>query len=238
MPHPAASFIFLDESGVLHGDSAQPFFAIGAIECHRPEGLQEALSQVKERAIKDLRIHPRIFEFKFSRVTQRTLPYFREALVASLRIAPLSVAILLVDKEESRASVGNPTKLWQLYCECATGVVRTQLQIPERQAVVLCDGLNRPRGAATSLQDELRSVPGVLNVLLLESEASLLIQAIDLLVGCVLFDFRDRVSGARKDPVKRELADIVLGELRLKEFAQEQLVLSPVRFEILPWAKK
>ena len=71
-------FGFIDETGVLHNDPDQRFFAIGLLKCEDTSALYEELRTLKNRAeskldlerqTKGLPVKKGCFEFKFSSIT-------------------------------------------------------------------------------------------------------------------------------------------------------------------------
>jgi len=236
MPHPTASFLFMDESGVLQSRQTQPFFAVGTLWLPRPESLHRRLLDVRARAAFDLGIPGRQFEFKLNRVTKRTLPFFREAMRETLLAIEASVVVTVLKKSEHPMLLEATTQQrWSIYCACARQAVGNHVARVSGTAIVLADYLDCPRAASASLEEELRQVPGILNVLLLESDSSLLIQAVDLLVGGILFDFRRREACPPSDLVKLELVEILLQELGIPQFEMSLALNRPCKLQIQPY---
>lgn len=71
---------------------------------------------------------------------------------------------------------------------------------------------------------------------MLESHASLFIQLVDILVGCVVFDFRMKLEAAASpNPVKRELVEMLRMKVGVDSLAQKVEKTEPNRFTVWPF---
>ena len=82
-------FGFIDETGVLHNDPDQRFFAIGLLKCEDTSALYEELRMLKnrteskldlERQIKGLPVKKGCFEFKFSSITRGSHEFYYDLI--------------------------------------------------------------------------------------------------------------------------------------------------------------
>jgi hypothetical protein len=229
----------MDESGVLASDVSQPYFAIGFLFVDDTSELVEALSQVKAEAKAGLVGKGRDFEFKFKRVTYETVSIYEKLIDIALS-GPVRIVVFFLDKTDPRIDVARHFKgTWEAYIGCAKLVIRNRMKSGNK-CIVVADYLLRPKVSTRYFEREVSKLGQVLNATMLESHASMLIQAIDVLTGCVNYQLK-RKSGIVKSKggkVKMRLAKYLAKKLGRTTLAEDFKVISPVSFEVWKFSPK
>jgi len=225
-------FVFMDESGVIHHDPNQPFFAVGALFIEDTRDIVSELENLKTQAIQSAGSVDFPFEFKFKAITRRFRTYY-EQLIDLGASKDIMANIVIVDKyrDISRYTSRFPNA-WDAYIEIAKVAVNgLEERIPE--CAVIADFIQKPRRSRLYLETELKSVPGVRNATMLESHASLLIQLIDVLSGCVVYQYRMKQNpGVKWDKEKTRVSEHLAKKLSVQTLADEIKVEKPFPFQV------
>lgn len=171
------SLAFIDESG-LTKDPGQPEIAVGVLTVHRNHLiLHQRLRNIFLAAVTQLRATEEKFEFKFTYITPRSLPFY-EQLLAVLAASPNDWSFRW--SVESR----NHQHFWEQYVSLCKRVLAS---LPGRY-VVLADHLNKPRRikhGLSSLEND-----AILKILQIESQGTVFLQMTDVLLGALMFHRR------------------------------------------------
>ena len=87
-------FGFIDETGVLHKDAEQRFFAIGLLKCDDTSALYEELRILKNRV--ESKFQKGNFEFKFSSITWGSHEFYYELINLYFKFARLEFCSLVI----------------------------------------------------------------------------------------------------------------------------------------------
>lgn len=239
---------FIDETGVLNKDPKQRFFAIGLLKCADTSALLEELVVLKNRTMEKMRqvqaekglpVSARDFEFKFSSITKTSANFYRDLLSLYLKFPALQFNALVIDKANPGVNIEKffPST-WEAYISYSKMLVRNNLRGSD-QICVIADFLGKPRASSKYYEPELKSLENVYNATFLESHASLLIQMVDVLIGCVVMDFRRaREPGAAVDSVKAGVCDFLKVKLGKDSLAENITVSSPNYFSVWEFQAK
>jgi hypothetical protein len=233
------AFCFIDESGVLEKDSRQPYFAMGFLFIEDTSELVENLALLKDRMKSSLGEKSREFEFKFTRITYETAHFYKQ-LIDLILSSKLKVVIFLVDKTDSRIDPGNYfSSVWDAYIVCAKTVIKHKAG-NDKSCIVIADYFSRPKWNNRKFETELRSLSQVINATMLESHSSMLIQAIDVLTGCVRYSFEKKITGpeSKKISVKMDLVMYLSDKLGRTSLADNFLSVNPIHFEVWKYERK
>lgn len=214
---------FIDETGVLYQDPKQRFFVLGLLKCEDTSTLLEELVTLKNRtreklllaqAEKGLPSSVCDFEFKFSSITKTSAKYYCDLISLFFKFPALSFNALVLDKANPRVDMAKAfPDTWEAYINYSKMLVTGALGQDERICVI-ADYLGKPRASTKFYEPELKALPNVYNATFLESHASLLIQLVDVLVGCVVLDYRrTREPNVPVDPVKAGVSDFLKTKL-------------------------
>ena len=174
--------LFIDESGSK--SSAGKFFVLGMVKSYLPGKLSWQLRNVKERfGFKN--------EFKFTKVTQDTLPAFKKLVEVAYDSSTLLAAF--VADSTHRDQFGN-RPVWKAQADMATHLVSHNL-LSDEIGCVFMDVITTPR--ARSLAETVKRQTNVRlkrlavsNGVDLDSQACMELQLADLFAGAVSYERR------------------------------------------------
>lgn len=200
------TFAFMDESGTLHPNNPNRYFAVGAIIDSYPDGLIKDLHLLLQHLESKLgRKDDSKLEFRFSSVTKTSLPIYKNLINLLKKHQSWRFCALIVDTDDKQYD--QPTdaqEIWEEYLKFTKLLMKNNLSNQER-TVLLADYYRQPSGEVHRLATLPRVTPNLVDTLKVESQGILPVQIADVLLGSCLYD--------GKDEVKKELSQEV-SELR------------------------
>ncbi len=213
MPQP---FHFTDESGVVATDPTQPFYGIGLLKLTNVgpwnHGLNRILNQaVAAEALAGRGIGGPRFEFKFNRVNRNNYGYYQSLVDYFLAQPDAYFNAFVVDKHQQGINIQNVyATAWEALLGYSYQVINPNIRGTE-QAIVISDYYQKPNAAPEHYEDYLlrRIGPRLLNVTMADSSSSMMLQLVDVLLGCVMYHYkrsRLRVANTAKTALADRLA--------------------------------
>lgn len=241
-------FGFIDETGVLHNDPDQRFFAIGLLKCEDTSALYEELWTLKNRAeskldlerqIKGLPVRKGCFEFKFSSITRGSHEFYYELINLYFKFAKLQFCSLVIDKVNPEVKIEEVfPDTWEAYIGYSKMLIKNNMKANDEICVV-ADFLGKPKTSNEYYEPEIRSLPDVYNATVLESHASLFIQLVDVMIGCIVLDFkRNRQPNRKADIFKSKICDFLKGKLGIQSLADNFTKNQPNYFSVWEFSPK
>lgn len=235
-------FGFIDETGVLHNDPDQRFFAIGLLKCDDTSALYEELRTLKNRAeskldlerqAKGLPVKKGCFEFKFSSITRGSHEFYYELINLYFKFAKIQFCSLVIDKANPGVKIEEVfPDTWEAYIGYSKILLKNNMKADDKICVI-ADFLGKPKTSNKYYEPEIRVLPNVYNATVLESHASLFIQLVDVMVGCVVLDFkRTRQPDRKYDTVRGKVCDFLKGKLGVKTLADSFTEHQPNYFSV------
>lgn len=223
-------FGFVDESGVLSNDPTQPFFALGLLLIEDTSEMTVQLNALKGRVIDAYPAAKKDFEFK--NVTRDYRPYYEELIDIALA-HPIKVCIFILDKTDPKIDVSKHFKTtWDAYIGYSKLLILNNVKSPD-SCIVVADQITKPAAHPKWIERELRNLARVNNAMMLESYASMFIQVVDVLAGCVVYTFRKKKHPRyAKDKVKRKLTKYLATKLGRTSLDSGFTVSSPINFSV------
>jgi len=107
-------------------------------------------------------------------------------------------------------------------------LIKCNLKENENIAVI-ADYVDMPHGSTKYYERQLNIVPGVYNTCRVESDASLYIQMIDVLLGCIVYDFKLQNKMMREDleNPKTKLLNYLKERYKTQILAKNQTIHKP-----------
>src|SRR4030042_1888409 len=147
-------FGFIDETGVLHNDPDQRFFAIGLLKCEDTSALYEELRTLKnrveskldlERQTKGLPIKKGCFEFKFSSITRGSHEFYYELINLYFKFAKLQFCSLIIDKANPGVKIEEVfPDTWEAYIGYSKMLIKNNMK-PDDKICIVADFLGKPK---------------------------------------------------------------------------------------------
>jgi len=262
-------FAFIDESGILdESKKIQPYFAVGFLRIEDTSVISEKLTQrhydyfstqkeKRKKLLEYLRANPRTlsdkdlnlllastrhYEYKFTSVTYTTLDRYKSFLDTALEF-PLHFCALLIDKTDPLFDSTIYKNYWSAYIKYATLVAQNNCDEGNKLCII-ADYMNRPSDSDTYFENELNKLPNVFNTLRAHSETFTLLQICDLILGSVVFQWRQKngfVKDSNRAKAKKAFVDHLINKLvipatKTSEYplAQPITCTNPIYFSVWP----
>ncbi len=191
-------FGFMDESGVLTPQADQRFFALGLLKLNDTSTLYNELVILKNRAISKMLLNNsakgkpapiKEFKFKFSNIKKSNYSFYYDLINLFFKFPHLSFCCLILDKKNPNLDIKKYfNDLWDAYISYSKLIISSNLKNNEKICII-ADFLGKPKSSPKYYETEVKSVNGVFNACMIESHASLFIQLVDVLTGCIVYDY-------------------------------------------------
>ena len=237
--------IFIDETGILSGSpQQQPVYGIGALIVPEPKEITNSLyrlhfnfsaarsterqalrkrieSQQQPPTLRELDqlMHStRHHEYKFTEVTRFHLQQYIDLLNLYFEFPDLQFHAVILDRLNPNYSLSKwAGDVWQAYANLARELLEKQL---DRDVFAIVDLQDKPDKSPLYLEDTLCSTTRVKGCLRATSDMSVFLQLVDVLLGCVQFDWRDARGlyspSSKRAREKRDLVNFVKARLGLQ----------------------
>lgn len=235
---------FIDETGILSGlRREQPVYGIGVLVIPDTRAITNSLyrlhfnfgsdrmaerkrirTQIQSRADRptlreiDLLMHStRHHEYKFSEVSRFNLQQYIDLLNLYFSFHEPQFHALIMDRLDPGYSLSRwNNDTWLAYADMARELLKQQL---DRDVFAIVDLQDKPDRSSVFIEDVLCSVPTVKGCLRATSDMAVYLQIVDVLLGCVQFDWKDANgyygTTSQRAKEKRELVDFVKSRLGL-----------------------
>jgi hypothetical protein len=237
-------FGFIDETGVLYKDPIQRFYALGLLKLAQTAPLYGELVLLRSRVLAELTRLEKPFEFKFNEINRTNYKHYKTLIDLYFSFPQAAFCSLVVDKEAPGFQIEKYFHdVWEAYIGYSRLLVHKNVASGD-EICILADYFSKPKASTRYYEVELakpddKGTHPVFNVCMLESHASLYIQLVDVLVGCVVYDFRLRSTPSFKpNEFKKGLVDLVRRKLVVDSLAGELTKNKPNYFSILPLKAK
>ena len=141
-------FGFIDETGVLHNDPDQRFFAIGLLKCDDTSALYEEFRMLKNRAeskldlerqTKGLPVKKGCFEFKFSSITRGSHEFYYDLINLYFKFTKLQFCSLVIDKTNPGVKIEEVfPDTWEAYIGYSKMLIKNNMK-PDDEICVVAD---------------------------------------------------------------------------------------------------
>lgn len=235
---------FIDETGVLtQSPREQPVYGIGLLLVSEPAEVTDSFyklyfnvgserssersrlrREVKQenrsptlREIDHLMWSTRHPEYKFTDVATHNVQQYIDLLNLYFALDCFEFHALLVDRTDPGFSLSKwNNDPWKAYVALSRSLLELRLSTP---VFALVDYQAKPSRSVVNLEDEFCSVEFMKGCLRASSETQIFLQLVDVLIGCVQADYKERngfySSNSRRASAKRKLIDFVRSRLAI-----------------------
>ena len=96
---------------------------------------------------------------------------------------------------------------------------------------IIADFLGKPKSSNKFYRPEIKTSPVVYNATMLESHASLFIQLVDVIIGCIVYDFKKKRETFKKyDVFKLKVCNFLKEKLGIETLAESLSLHKPNDF--------
>ena len=237
---------FIDETGVLSGSvKEQPIYGIGMLVVPETREITESFYRlhfnfIQERTTERNDIRRRIqsedrpltteeldrlmwstshHEYKFADVSRFNIQQYIDILNLYSLFPDLEFHSLILDRRDSNAGLGNwNDDVWEAYAYFAKELLAESLT---RDVFAIVDLQGKPNKSDVYLEDALCSVNSVKGCLRATSDMSIYLQLVDLLLGCVQFDFKSQMGyfepTSRRAQERLQLVNFLKSKLGMRQ---------------------
>lgn len=158
-------------------------------------------------------------EYKFSEITRSNLQQYIDLIDLYFSFQDLEFHSLIVNRldENFNLEEWNQDK-WKAYIEFTRQLLERSLT---RDVFAIVDLQEKPEKSPDYIEDVLCSVESVKGCLRAMSDMSVYLQLVDVLLGCVQFDWRDRrgfyASASKRAQAKRDVVNFVKSRLGMEQ---------------------
>lgn len=207
------------------------------VQQSKNERIENLLSQTKkDEVIKILRNNAK-FEMKFDTVRPSTQIYYERMIDVFLSDKDNRFSAMIIDKHKAGFNEKEIEDTWETYTKYAAILIAREMKsLPDDRLCIVVDEISRPRNKPLSLEDTLLSkvrsevlkdptldFGSVFGAISIESHSNFLMQLSDLLLGAVMYDYKNRfdmVSPAME--MKKEiLVKKIRDSFEVKTLAQD-----------------
>lgn len=221
----------------------------------------------KEKTINDLQVNKKYgeiakiaksskrFELKFKMIGFTNNTVYRQIIRTYLKFPKCRFSAVVIDRKDPnfkpKEVFASP---WYMYTSYAATLVAGDINnLSTCQVCVLADDLTKPKNISESFEDAIAKKVGlklkkdgvsrsIFNIARLESHSSLMLQLVDVLLGCVVYDFKKESNlispklAERQETVVQELRE----NLKRKSLADHFTANKPSYFNVwkMKWKEK
>ncbi len=202
---------FMDESGVLSLSSEQRFFALGLLKIYNTSEIYNKLKIINDEAKN--KINPK-FEFKFSHTTKNNIKYYKKLINECLNFNEFYFSAIIFDKQNPKLDIQKYfPNTWEAYISFSKLLIRNNLKNNET-ITIIADYLSKPKNSTKNYDEEIRKVDNIANACMMESEASLFIQVVDIFLGAILYEYKINCNLAPTHTPKAEMSFFLQNKLK------------------------
>lgn len=237
-------FGFIDETGVLQKDPNQRFFGLGLLKLAQTATLYDQLVRLKNQILADLTRLEKPFEFKFNHINRSNYRHYRRLLDIYFSFPEAAFYVFVIDKQHPDFQMDKDFKdVWEAYIAYSKKLIHMSLGNDD-EICVLADYLSKPKASTSYYEVEVarpnaKEAGSVYNACMLESDAALFVQLVDVLAGCVVFDFRMKAQPDRvPNEFKRGMVELLRQKLKVGSLVGKLAVTQPNQFSVQPFEGK
>lgn len=188
------------------------------------------------------------FELKFDRISPTKIPNYKEIIQLCLNNPEVRFSSMVIDKQKPGYDNNFFSTTWDAYTSyVATLVCNELINIPDEEMILVLDQINKPKTAPLPLEDTVlekiqkrtakykgKKFCTIINAFRVESHSNLLMQLTDVLLGAVMFDFKDKAGlvteklRTKKEEVVKELRNGLNVDSLAKNFTKHK----PIYFHV------
>lgn len=233
-----------DEIGDFY-DSMKPFFdkARDIARTQKMARIAELTKNNEFDQISEIAKSARKFELKFKYINSTNNTIYSSLINNYFRFPKARFCALIIDRQKHTASALNP---WDTYIQQAAMLITNNIKnISPCELCVLADDLTRPANITKSFEQSLTDAISfrlkknelsdkVFGVSRLESHSSLLLQIVDILLGCVMFDYKKSTGLISENLFEKQnsVVDNVRDRLKTKTLAKNTTYHNPSYFSV------
>ncbi|PKP57765.1 hypothetical protein CVT91_09895 [Candidatus Atribacteria bacterium HGW-Atribacteria-1] len=228
-------FGFLDDTGVLEHDPNQRFFGLGLLKLEETAPFYQEVATLKDKVVSFLPNLKKPFEFKFNKINKSNYRFYYELLEIYFSFPKINACIFVVDKMGINFDFPKYfISSWEAYIGYSKLLIKNNLGAND-EICIIADFHQKPKSSNKYYETEVRScnMSQIYNVCMIESHASLYVQMIDVLIGAVNFDFKNKYDkNIRVNKIKKGIVNYLKKKLGVTSLAKNITIHKPNYFSV------
>lgn len=165
-------------------------------------------------------------------LTRGSHEFYYELINLYFKFTKLQFCSLVIDKANPGVRIEEIfPNTWDAYIGYSKMLIKNNVNSQDRICVI-ADFLGKPKTSNKYYEPEIKTLPMVYNATVLESHASLFIQLVDVMVGCVVLDFRRDREQKKFDIFKLKVCDFPKGKLKVESLVKNFTKHDPNYFSV------
>ena len=217
----------------------QELFALGLLKIRQTEIFEEQLFRLRDLALTKVSPVEKPFEFKFSSITASSYRFYLKLIDLYLQFPEFQFCCLIFDKSNKQIDITKyfPNS-WDAYIRYSKLLIANNIQ-PNDKICIVADFYQKPKANNKYYEAEIKKIENVYNVCMLESHASLFIQTVDVLLGCVVRAYKHFFSPAEYHHIyKNKVSDYLKVRLNRTTLVGNFTIHTPNYFSVWEFKPK
>jgi len=217
--------LLIDDVGALY-DAIRPFYdrAFSIAVSRRHDKINQCLADGSYTDLANIARSNQIFELKYKRINSSNNHIYRDLISTYFSFANARFSAIIIDRSGPNFKPDDVfANSWHMYISYAAMLIAGNIKdLDIRSICILADDISKPKAITETFEDSLKGrialrvedskvSKAVINVARIESHSSILLQLVDILLGCVMYDFmkqRNLVGtkrAQRREPAIQEI---------------------------------
>lgn len=217
--------LLIDNVGDLY-DAVRPFYdrAYTLAVSRRHKRIDQCMTDGLYTDLVKIARSNQMFELKYKRINNSNNYIYRDLISTYFSFPNARFSAIIIDRSDPNF---RPNEVfadpWHMYISYAAMLIAGNIKdLDIRSINILADDISKPKIITETYEDSLTRMIGsrvkgskasntIINVARLESHSSILLQLVDILLGCVMYDFMKQVNlvgekrAQRREPAIEEI---------------------------------
>ena len=248
--------LLLDKVGPLY-DAIKPYYdkVRDIAKIQKEKTINDLMENNKYEEIVAIARSGKKFELKFKYVNFNNNVIYKEIINTYFQFSDCRFSAVIIDRRDPNFKPNEVfTSPWYMYMSYTAMLLAANINnLDECRVCILADDLTKPRNIQETFEEALMNKiysrlnqdgieRTIFNIARLESHSSLMLQLVDILLGCVMYDFKKKVGliseklARRQEIVVKEVRDI----LKKPSLAEHFTANKPSYFNVwkIRWGQK
>lgn len=226
---------FIDDTGVLEKDPNQRFFGLGLLKLEETAPFYQEVTILKDRVVSFLPNLKKPFEFKFNKINKSNYRFYYDLLEIYFSFPKNITCIFVVDKMNINFDYPKYfISSWEAYIGYSKLLIKNNIGADD-EICIIADFHQKPKSSNKYYETEVKgcNMSQIYNVCMIESHASLYVQMIDVLIGAVNFDCKNKFNkNIQTNKIKKGIVDYLKKKLGVTSLAQNITIHKPNYFSV------
>ncbi len=223
----------IDETGLID-KAVQRFYGIGLVKVNS-EILYDYYNDLLDIQKRVRSVFKNFEEFKYSYITNGAVSFYKEIIDLHFKYKNAMFCGLVIDKKHPNMNIpGYFNNAWDAHVRYSKMLVKNNV-MEEEITYVIADRMERKGKSSYIFETELENLKQVIFAGMEESKNNLIIQVADILIGCVVLDFRMKYDQFPAAKQKLEVLNHLKSKLNEQDLSKGNSLFHPNYFSVWPF---